>query len=41
MVVMQLDKFLVHVYVMLECPHGQKEVFGDGAVGFCQVCEIH
>lgn len=40
-VVTQLDKFLVHVCVMLECPHGQKEVFGDGAVGFCQVCEIH
>lgn len=41
MVVMQLDEFLVHICVTLECPQGQKEVSGDRTVGFCQVCEIH
>lgn len=41
MVVVQLDEFVVHVCVRLECPHGEMEVFGDRAVGFCQVWEIY
>lgn len=40
MVVVQLDEFVVNVCVRLGCPHGEMEVFGDGAVGFCQVREI-